>query len=101
MATAFAPSASSASTTPRAIVNRTVGDRHGPITRLMSPGDLGELLKPFVFLDLFEVESMSGGGFPPHPHSGIATLTVFLEGTIAYADSTGKSGRLGRVDARR
>ncbi len=33
------------------IVHRTSGVRHGPITRLMSPGDLGEHLKPFVFLD--------------------------------------------------
>ncbi|GKT22443.1 hypothetical protein [Acidovorax sp. SUPP3334] len=37
----------------RAIVHRTRGTTHGPITRLMSPGDLGEWLKPFVFLDLF------------------------------------------------
>jgi hypothetical protein len=27
------------------------GHSHGGITRLMSPGDLGELVKPFVFLD--------------------------------------------------
>lgn len=38
---------------PRAIVHRTTGSSHGPITRLMSPGDLGQLCKPFVFLDLF------------------------------------------------
>ena len=37
---------------------------------------------------------MSGPGFAPHPHSGIATLTVFLEGRMTYADSTGKSGEL-------
>jgi hypothetical protein len=41
-------------TPPRKIARRTRGSRHGPITRLMSPGDLGQLLKPFVFLDLFE-----------------------------------------------
>ncbi len=28
---------------------RTSGHREGPITRLMSPGDIGELVKPFVF----------------------------------------------------
>lgn len=39
------------STNVRAVVHRTRGDRHGPITRLMSPGDVGEHLKPFVFLD--------------------------------------------------
>ena len=36
------------------IVRRTRGQSHGPITRLMSPSDFGRLLKPFVFLDLFD-----------------------------------------------
>ena len=31
------------------------GRKRGPITRLMSPSDLGEMLKPFVFLDHAEV----------------------------------------------
>ena len=78
----------------RAITHRSRGRQHGPITRLMSPGDLGELLKPFIFLDLFEAQSTAGPGFAPHPHSGIATLTVFLEGRMTYADSTGKTGEL-------
>jgi redox-sensitive bicupin YhaK (pirin superfamily) len=78
----------------RSIVHRTRGLRHGPITRLMSPGDLGERVKPFVFLDLFESDGLKGGGFAPHPHSGIATLTTFLEGEATYADTTGKSGVL-------
>jgi len=78
----------------RAIIHRTAGQRHGPITRLISPGDLGELVKPFVFLDLFEADRIQGGGFAPHPHSGIATLTTFLAGSTDYADSTGKSGTL-------
>jgi redox-sensitive bicupin YhaK (pirin superfamily) len=79
---------------PRAIVRRTKGDRHGPITRLMSPGDLGQIVKPFVFLDLFEVGNFEGRGFAPHPHSGIATLTTFLEGSMSYGDTTGKTGSL-------
>jgi len=29
-----------------------------------------------------------------HPHSGIATVTVVMEGTIKYAETTGKSGVL-------
>ena len=45
---------------PRQIVHRTHGRRQGPITRLMSPSDLGQTLKPFVFLDLFDTE---GGSF--------------------------------------
>src|SRR2546428_3353143 len=58
-------------TRPRTIVRRTRGNRHGPITRLMSPGDLGQLLKPFVFLDLFDMDTASFPGIGLHPHSGI------------------------------
>ena len=81
-------------TTQRAIVYRTLGDKHGPITRLMSPSDLGERLKPFVFLDHFEAQASSFGGFGMHPHSGIATLTWMMQGSAHYEDSTGKQGVL-------
>ena len=82
------------STHVRRVVHRTAGQTHGFITRLMSPGDLGELVKPFVFLDFFETEHFQGAGIPAHPHSGIATHTTLLRGSIRYADSTGKSGVL-------
>lgn len=79
----------------RAIVHRSRGTTHGPITRLMSPGDLGQLLKPFVFLDLFVTKSMLGlPNFGMHPHSGIATLTFLMDGELSYEDSTGKAGVL-------
>ncbi len=78
---------------PRGIEIRTRGHTSGPITRLMSPGDLGALVKPFVFLDRFEFIGPSDGGVV-HPHSGIATHTTLLEGELIYGDSTGKSGRL-------
>lgn len=77
----------------RRIIHRTEGRGHGPITRLMSPGDLGEWVKPFVFLDHFDFSTGSDGG-PVHPHSGIATHTTLLEGSFSYGDSTGKSGTL-------
>src|SRR5216684_1707499 len=65
----------------RKIVHRTRGYGHGPIVRLMSPSDLGEELKPFVFLDLFEADMRNlAGSMPVHPHSGIATVTVFTNG---------------------
>ena len=67
---------------PRKIVHRTRGNRHGPITRLMSPGDLGEVLKPFVFLDLIDMERTSFPGIGLHPHSGIATVTYLFEGSV-------------------
>jgi redox-sensitive bicupin YhaK (pirin superfamily) len=69
----------------RAIVRRTHGRRHGPITRLMSPSDFGEILKPFVFLDLFDHEGPPFNG-ALHPHSGIATLTYVAEGAVSYID---------------
>ena len=78
----------------RRIVHQTRGQTHGPITRLVSPSDLGELLKPFVFLDLFETEPSAFGGFGMHPHSGIATLTLIQQGSTRYEDSTGKQGVL-------
>ena len=50
----------------RAIARRTRGRTHGPVTRLMSPSDFGEILKPFVFLDLFDHESAPcNGGLHP------------------------------------
>ena len=36
--------------------HRTPGQRHGPITRLISPSELGRELKPFVFLDAVQAE---------------------------------------------
>ncbi len=78
----------------RPIIFQTRGKQHGPITRLVSPSDLGQLLKPFVFLDLFDAPPNSFGGFGLHPHSGIATLTVLLQGATRYEDTTGQSGVL-------
>src|SRR5580700_9447607 len=77
----------------RAIVQRTRGRTHGPVTRLMSPSDLGEILKPFVFLDLFDHK---GAPFDVglHPHSGIATLTYVAEGAISYIDPDSVKGTL-------
>jgi len=76
----------------RRIAFRTSGSQHGPITRLVSPSDVGELIKPFVFLDHGEIEPTGEPLFGIHPHSGIATLTVVLRGGINYEDTTGKSG---------
>jgi redox-sensitive bicupin YhaK (pirin superfamily) len=81
----------------RQIIYRTRGSTGGPITRLMSPSDLGQLIKPFVFLDHFNFDesdrpmSMDHGW---HPHSGIATVTVVLGGAVRYAETTGKAGVL-------
>jgi len=76
------------------MVDRTHGRRQGPITRLISPSDLGQSLKPFVFLDLFDTEGGSISGFGWHPHSGIATRTYLWEGSVRYEDTTGAAGFL-------
>jgi redox-sensitive bicupin YhaK (pirin superfamily) len=78
----------------RRIVHRTFGDRQGPITRLMSPSDLGRSLKPFVFLDLFDLDVSSFPNLGWHPHSGIATLTYLWQGNVRYEDTTGAAGLL-------
>ena len=78
----------------RQIARRTPGQAHGPITRLMSPSDFGKLLKPFVFLDLFDNNGIPFAGFGLHPHSGIATLTYIAEGSVSYEDTNGATGLL-------
>src|SRR5262245_3535251 len=54
---------------PRPIVFRTGGRRGGPVVRLVSPSDIGRLIKPFVFLDHAEVRYTGQKLFGIHPHS--------------------------------
>src|SRR5260221_5796278 len=83
----------------RKIAHRTRGYGHGPIVRLMSPSDLGEELKPFVFLDLFEADMRNlAGSMPVHPHSGIATVTVFTTGDVTFDDPHLGHGTIGYGD---
>ncbi|CAM2187486.1 quercetin 2,3-dioxygenase [Paraburkholderia sacchari] len=82
---------------PRRITRRTRGHGHGPITRLMSPSDLGQILKPFVFLDIFDAQGptvRAMGDMPIHPHSGLATVTVLTEGRVRYNDPENGSGTI-------
>jgi redox-sensitive bicupin YhaK (pirin superfamily) len=84
----------------RRIIHRSRGRGDGSITRLVSPSDIGELIKPFVFLDRFHVAPIARGNLAAflgdgyHPHSGIATLTTLLSGEIYYEDTTGRAGTL-------
>jgi redox-sensitive bicupin YhaK (pirin superfamily) len=82
-----------ARTSGRSIARRTHGQNHGLVTRLMSPSDFGEILKPFVFLDLFDHQGAPfNGGL--HPHSGIATLTYVIEGAVSFIDPDNVRGTL-------
>ncbi len=83
----------------RKIARRTRGKGQG-ITRLVSPHDLGGLIKPFVFLDRVDVDPVPQKEISRfmedyyHPHSGIATVTTLLSGAIQFEDTTGRSGIL-------
>jgi redox-sensitive bicupin YhaK (pirin superfamily) len=79
----------------RVIALRTEGHSRSGITRFVSPGDIGEVIKPFVFLDLFAMQG-SRGNLGMHPHSGIATVTVVMNGAMEYHETTGSQGVLGK-----
>jgi redox-sensitive bicupin YhaK (pirin superfamily) len=76
------------------IVYRTRGHTRGAVTRLMSPGDLGQLLKPFVVLDRFDSRDGPLGSFDWRPLSGLASLTHVFEGGVNIQDTNGVSGLL-------
>ena len=79
-------------TPTRSVVYRTGGHSHGPITRLVSPIDVGQLIKPFVFLDTFDIDPKRTPEIGFHPHSGIATVTIVFEGRISYEETSGTQG---------
>ena len=92
------PHGASSAAGPRATVRRLAllasGRRHGPITRLITPWNIGELTTPFVFLDYAEVAAESPPLLSIQPHSSIATLTVVLNGTLSFQDATGGHGEV-------
>ena len=55
---------------------------------------------PFLMLDEFGSENKDDyiGGFPPHPHRGIETVTYMLAGKFEHEDSTGAKGRMSAGD---
>lgn len=70
------------------------GRRHGPITRLITPWNIGELTTPFVFLDYAEValDSRPLSGIQPNYH--IASVTFVLSGELSFEDATGRHGEV-------
>lgn len=51
---------------------------------------------PFLMLDELKADSQADyiGGFPPHPHRGIETLTYMLQGHFQHRDQMGNVGEL-------
>ena len=76
------------------IVERNQGVQKSHFLRMLSPSFGGNLIKPFVLLDYFEPKGKASSGFLPHFHSGIATLSYMLAGSLEFSDSLGASGRI-------
>ena len=55
---------------------------------------------PFLMLDEFGSENPDDyiGGFPPHPHRGIETVTYMLSGEFEHKDSAGGEGTMSSGD---
>ncbi len=51
---------------------------------------------PFLMLDEFGSDNKNDyiGGFPPHPHRGIETVTYMLQGEFEHKDSNGGKGKM-------
>ena len=71
----------------RTIIRRTRGSHF----RYIRPDSLGQIVKPFVYFDLFDKDGPEMM-FGLHPHSGITTVTHVFEGAIDYTDPDGTSG---------
>jgi redox-sensitive bicupin YhaK (pirin superfamily) len=66
--------------------------RDGMVNRiLIQPGNWTEY---DPFLVLVEDWMREPGGFPDHPHRGIETVTLVLDGELQHADNRGNSGVL-------
>ena len=62
---------------------------------LIAPGNWADF-DPFLLL--MEDWMREPGGFPDHPHRGIETVTLVLDGELLHADNRGNSGVLGADD---
>jgi len=64
------------------------------IRRIAGMGHAG--MDPILMIDELRPEHRAdiGGGFPPHPHRGMQTLTYMKEGGIIHEDSQGNRGEI-------
>ncbi len=73
-------------------------DRVGDVFRVRRTIPAANLaqIDPFLMLDHFDFTLAPGelGGLAPHPHRGIETVTILVEGAIEHGDSLGNRARL-------
>jgi redox-sensitive bicupin YhaK (pirin superfamily) len=79
---------------PGRIAFLTNGRRQGPITRFITPWDIGELTRPFLLLNYAEVTQRSRPLFSIYPPSGAMTLAIVLEGELSFEDERGRRGEV-------
>jgi redox-sensitive bicupin YhaK (pirin superfamily) len=84
------PSLTSVPVGSRRIVLLRSGRRHGGMTRLITPWDIGELTQPFVFLCYSELAPGAKTVVGVRP--GIGTLTLVLSGVLVFEEALGNKG---------
>ncbi len=85
-------------------INRLVSShpsQDGDGVKISRIHDFGGGLDPFLMLDELGSEHPDEyiGGFPPHPHRGIQTLTYVVHGGLRHEDHLGHSSSIGSGDA--
>ena len=82
------------------IINPTPASDGAGVKLKRSIGVEPNYFDPFLMLDEFGSENKDDyiGGFPPHPHRGIETVTYMISGEFEHEDSTGAKGRMSAGD---
>ncbi|HET8790817.1 MAG TPA: pirin family protein [Modicisalibacter sp.] len=91
---------SNASRTVERIV-RSHPSQDGDGVKISRIHDFSGGLDPFLMLDELGSERPDDyiGGFPPHPHRGIQTLTYVVHGGLSHEDQLGHTSTIGVGDA--
>ena len=78
------------------IINPVLASDGARVKLKRSIGVDPDYFDPFLMLDEFGSDNKDDyiGGFPPHPHRGIETVTYMLQGEFEHEDSTGSKGRM-------
>ena len=82
------------------IINPILASDGAGVKLKRSIGVEPDYFDPFLMLDEFGSENKDDyiGGFPPHPHRGIETVTYMLAGEFEHEDSTGAKGKMSAGD---